>query len=146
MFESDYSDPVNIGSDEQVSINQMLEIIEGISGVKKLDRDYLLDKPKGVLIQSIVEDGSAADADIKPMDIIIKVDDREVNQPNELQSYVASKRAGEKVVLTLFRDGDMITRTVTLKSKDGEETVASSKETKEPEEKKEVENSKRAKS
>ncbi len=91
------------------------------------------------LIQSIVEDGSAADADIKPMDIIIKVDDREVNQPNELQSYVASKRAGEKVVLTLFRDGDMITRTVTLKSKDGEETVASSKETKEPEEKKEVE-------
>ena len=26
----------------------MLEIIEGISGVKKLERDYLLDKPKGV--------------------------------------------------------------------------------------------------
>ena len=48
LFESDYSDPVNIGSDEQVSINQMLEIIEGISGVKKLERDYLLDKPKGV--------------------------------------------------------------------------------------------------
>jgi serine protease Do len=98
-----------------------------------------LDKPKGVLIQSIVENGSAADADIKPMDIIIKVDDREVNQPNELQSYVASKRAGEKVVLTLFRDGDMITRTVTLKSKDGNETAASSKETKKPEEKKEIE-------
>ena len=34
LFESDYSEPVNIGSDEQVSINQMIEIIEGISGIK----------------------------------------------------------------------------------------------------------------
>ncbi len=48
LFESDYSGPVNIGSDEQVSINQMIEIIEGISGVKKLNRIYQLDKPKGV--------------------------------------------------------------------------------------------------
>ena len=30
LFESDYSEPVNIGSDEQVSINQMIEIIENI--------------------------------------------------------------------------------------------------------------------
>mgnify|MGYP001202280213 CR=1 FL=1 len=48
LFESDYSDPVNIGSDEQVSINQMIEIIEGISGTEKLERIYQLDKPKGV--------------------------------------------------------------------------------------------------
>ena len=48
LFESDYSKPVNIGSDEQVSINQMIEIIEGISGIKKLNREYQLDKPKGV--------------------------------------------------------------------------------------------------
>jgi len=48
LFESDYSDPVNIGSDEQVSINQMIEIIEKISGIEKLEREYQLDKPKGV--------------------------------------------------------------------------------------------------
>ena len=48
LFESDYSDPLNIGSDEQVSINQMIEIIEDISGIKKLERVYQLDKPKGV--------------------------------------------------------------------------------------------------
>jgi GDP-D-mannose 3',5'-epimerase len=48
LFESDYSDPVNIGSDEQVSINQMIEIIEEISGVDTLKREYQLDKPKGV--------------------------------------------------------------------------------------------------
>ena len=48
LFESNYSEPVNIGSNEQVSINQMIEIIEEISGVKKLEREYQLDKPKGV--------------------------------------------------------------------------------------------------
>ena len=48
LFESNYSNPVNIGSDEQVSINQMIEIIEDISGTKKLERIYQLDKPKGV--------------------------------------------------------------------------------------------------
>tara|TARA_B100000989_G_scaffold294175_2_gene272808 strand:+ start:34912 stop:35922 length:1011 start_codon:yes stop_codon:yes gene_type:complete len=48
LFDSNYSEPVNIGSDEQVSINQMIEIIEDITNTKKLKRVYQLDKPKGV--------------------------------------------------------------------------------------------------
>jgi nucleoside-diphosphate-sugar epimerase len=48
LFESDYSNPINIGSDEQVSINEMIEIIKKISGVSKINKNYQLDKPKGV--------------------------------------------------------------------------------------------------
>ena len=48
LFESDHSDPINIGSDEQVSINQMIGIIEDISETNKLNKNYQLDKPKGV--------------------------------------------------------------------------------------------------
>ena len=48
LFESNHSDPVNIGSDEQVSINQMINIIEEISNTKSLELEYQLDKPKGV--------------------------------------------------------------------------------------------------
>ena len=48
LFESDYSEPVNIGSDEQVSINQMIGVIEGISGGGEFKKNYQLDKPKGV--------------------------------------------------------------------------------------------------
>jgi len=48
LFESDYSEPINIGSDEQVSINQMIDIITEIAKIKKLDKNYQLDKPKGV--------------------------------------------------------------------------------------------------
>ena len=48
LFESNHSDPINIGSDEQVSINQMIEMIESISGVSSFNKNYQLDKPKGV--------------------------------------------------------------------------------------------------
>ena len=47
LFLSDSSDVYNIGSEEQVSINQMIEIIENIAGVT-LNKNYLLDKPLGV--------------------------------------------------------------------------------------------------
>jgi len=48
LFQSDHEEPINIGSDEQVSINQMIDMIEEIAGIEKLERIYLLDKPKGV--------------------------------------------------------------------------------------------------
>ena len=47
LFSSNCTDPVNIGSEEQVSINQMIEYIEEI-GNYKIEKKYLLDKPKGV--------------------------------------------------------------------------------------------------
>ena len=48
LFESNHSDPINIGSDEQVSIIQMIEMIEHISGINNLKKNYQLEKPKGV--------------------------------------------------------------------------------------------------
>ena len=47
LFSSSNSDVFNIGSEEQVSINQMIEIIEEIAGIS-LKKNYLLDKPLGV--------------------------------------------------------------------------------------------------
>ena len=48
LFNSDYTEPLNIGSDEQVSINQMIDTIQQISGSNKIEKIYQLDKPKGV--------------------------------------------------------------------------------------------------
>ena len=47
VFNSDKTDVYNLGSDEQVSINQMIDIIEDIANYK-VKRNYQLDKPKGV--------------------------------------------------------------------------------------------------
>ena len=47
VFNSQSTDVFNLGSDEQVSINQMIDIIENIAEYK-VERNYQLDKPKGV--------------------------------------------------------------------------------------------------
>ena len=47
LFHSDYSHPINIGSDEKVSINELISIVEEISGIN-LKKNYQLDKPQGV--------------------------------------------------------------------------------------------------
>ena len=47
IFNSNLTDVYNLGSSEQVSINQLIDIIEKIADYK-VNRKYLLDKPKGV--------------------------------------------------------------------------------------------------
>ncbi len=47
IMESEIHEPINLGSSELVTINQLVDIVEDIAGVK-LDRRYKLDAPKGV--------------------------------------------------------------------------------------------------
>jgi GDP-D-mannose 3',5'-epimerase len=47
IMESDILDPINLGSSELVTINQLVDVVEEIAGVP-LKRRYNLDAPKGV--------------------------------------------------------------------------------------------------
>jgi GDP-D-mannose 3', 5'-epimerase len=47
IMESEIHEPINLGSSELVTINQLVDIVEDIAGVK-LERCYKLDAPKGV--------------------------------------------------------------------------------------------------
>lgn len=47
LFESKHSGPLNVGSEEQVSINQMINLIEEIANYKVI-RKYNLNMPVGV--------------------------------------------------------------------------------------------------
>jgi nucleoside-diphosphate-sugar epimerase len=47
LMNSDFSEPINIGSEEMVTINQMIEILSKISN-KKVTRKHKLDAPTGV--------------------------------------------------------------------------------------------------
>jgi nucleoside-diphosphate-sugar epimerase len=47
ITQSDIIDPINLGSSELVTINQLVDIVEEIAGVK-LERRYNLSAPKGV--------------------------------------------------------------------------------------------------
>jgi len=47
IMTGDYADPLNLGSDQLVTINQLVDMVEDIAGIK-LKRRYKLDAPKGV--------------------------------------------------------------------------------------------------
>jgi nucleoside-diphosphate-sugar epimerase len=47
IMHADIEEPINLGSNELVTINGLVDIIEDIAGIK-LDREYDLTKPKGV--------------------------------------------------------------------------------------------------
>ncbi|MBN1302000.1 MAG: Do family serine endopeptidase [Melioribacteraceae bacterium] len=122
--------PINLARSVAEDLIANGKVSRGYIGVRieEVDADLAkavgLDSPRGVIIQDVVEDGAASGKDIKAGDIILKIDEKVIDQANQLQAYVATRRAGDDVNLTLFRDGKEITRTVTLKGRDDdEETV-----------------------
>ncbi|MDD9946265.1 MAG: NAD-dependent epimerase/dehydratase family protein [Myxococcales bacterium] len=47
IMDSDILEPINLGSNELVTINGLVDIVERVAGIE-LERDYKLDAPKGV--------------------------------------------------------------------------------------------------
>ena len=47
IMDSDILEPINLGSSEMVSVNQLVDMVEDIAGIK-LKRSYDLSAPKGV--------------------------------------------------------------------------------------------------
>lgn len=123
--------PVNLAKSVATDLIANGKVSRGYIGVQISEVDAStakavgLSEPKGVIVQDIVKGGAASREDIKEGDIILKIDDQETNLPNELQSYIASKRAGSSVKLTIFRDGKQIERYVTLKARDESNETAS---------------------
>lgn len=131
--------PINIAKVVAEDLISSGKVKRGYIGVRieevnaALAKAVGLDKPQGIVIQQVMDDGAASKEDIKAGDIIIDVDGREINKPNQLQSYVASKRAGDEIVLNIFRDNNYISRSITLKAReeDDVETVAKNNKHKE---------------
>ncbi|MBK8946394.1 MAG: Do family serine endopeptidase [Ignavibacteriae bacterium] len=118
--------PINIAKSVAQDLIENGEVSRGYIGVSITEVDAAtakaigLEKPMGIMIQNVVEDGSAASEDIIAGDVILEIDGKAVDKPNQLQSYIATKRAGTEVHLTLFRDGKKINRDVVLKARNNE--------------------------
>ena len=101
----------------------------GIQGGSVKDYvDYMKDQEKevqdygtmeGVRIDKVVEDGAAADADLKSEDVITTVDGKKVKTMGDLQAIIAQKRPGDKVTVKYLRNKKEKTATLTLKNEQG---------------------------
>ncbi|MFI8913383.1 trypsin-like peptidase domain-containing protein [Streptomyces sp. NPDC053513] len=68
---------------------------------------------------SVTAGGPAAKAGLRPGDVITKVDGQRVHNGEELIVKIRAHRPGDKLELTLSRDGKELTKTLTLGSSQG---------------------------
>lgn len=93
----------------------------GISGTN-LDSDvaasFQIDLAQGAFVSQVMADSSAEKAGLKSGDVIIGVDGNKIKTFDELRSKVASKGAGKKIKLKIYRDGETMELPVVLGSAD----------------------------
>lgn len=85
----------------------------------ELARQYDLSVNQGAYIynqssEAVLKGGPADKAGVKNGDVIQKVNDRTVGKNGGFSSLIGQYRPGEKVTLTILRDGSTITKEVTL--------------------------------
>lgn len=66
-----------------------------------------LDITQGVLIESLVDGGSAQYAGLQPKDIIVKVDNHDIKSVPELQEVVGRAKTGDELHITINRQGKL---------------------------------------
>jgi serine protease DegQ len=73
-----------------------------------------LDQARGVVVLSVVGGGPAAQAGLRPGDVIVRLDDANVDTVEDLFGELRQRRPGSQVRLTFVRDGRERQATVTL--------------------------------
>jgi serine protease Do len=131
----------NVGIGFAIPSEQAIPIIDTLRKGQTVKRGYLgiqisplsedmadslgLPKNHGEFVQG-VEPGKAADqAGIKPGDVIVRVNNREVTPDETLSFIVGSLAIGSKVPIELVRSGKHVTVTATVAQRPPEEQLAS---------------------
>jgi len=103
--------PINVAKEILPQLRSRGRVIRGWLGVsiqpvtEALARSYHLKEAKGAIIADVT-DGSPADkAGLKPDDVVIGVDGREVRDNSDLTSYIASRPPDSTVHLKILRNG-----------------------------------------
>ncbi len=78
-----------------------------------------LDRPLGVIVSEVYEDGPADDAGLRRGDLVLTIDGREVFDERGLKFLAATKSPGEDVTLEVLRGGDEETLDVRLAAPPG---------------------------
>jgi serine protease Do len=117
--------PINVARDAVAQIIETGSVQRGFLGITMnridLDEDardyYGLPDANGVLITEVQPEMPADKAGVRSNDIVRKVDGQGVRDRNDLLSKIATRRPGETVELTVFRNGKTLDIPVTLTSR-----------------------------
>ena len=70
--------------------------------------------PEGAVVSSVVEGGPAASAGVKANDIIVSASGKTVKNYDQLVSVIRQHKVGDKMPISVYRDGKYLNLTVTI--------------------------------
>ncbi len=111
-------DLMNFGTVQRAYLGIFINNLDG-NRAKEMQVDFA----EGVVVDSLVENGSAAASGILAKDIILAIDGKQVKAVPELQELIGRKRPGDEVNVTVWRKGSKKNVTVTLKNREGNEAI-----------------------
>ena len=110
-----------------IPINDVRSIVESIIEKGYISKPYigvsvsdvsqqtqLYGIPAGAAVQSLTEDGPAAEAGLQIGDIITKINDTDITGSNQLVELVADAQVGDVLALTVYRQGSTLTLNITV--------------------------------
>lgn len=122
--------PVNIVRKVMEDLREYGQVQRGIIGVqiKNIDSDmaekFDLAKLDGAFVTGTIAGGAAEAAGIVPGDVITKVNATSIKGSAELQEEIGTYRPGDKVQLTVVRDGETRLMDVVLRDREGKTTLS----------------------
>jgi Do/DeqQ family serine protease len=114
--------PVSIVKKVVADLMEYGKVQRGVLGVtirdvnSELAKEMELGITQGAYVVEVIEDSGAEDAGIKKGDVIISVNGEEITKVSELQEKISRYRPGDKVNVTVIRDGKKKEFIVTLRN------------------------------
>ncbi len=111
--------PINIIKESLKNFNQNGQFNRPYLGIayKTLSRDVAIlnNVPQGAYVQDVVEGSPAQKAGLQTGDIVIKIDGKNIDgKSNEVAQVIASKKIGDIVTLSIWRERKTLEITATL--------------------------------
>jgi serine protease Do len=97
------------------------KVVRGFIGIKmgeltpELAQEFKAPNTSGVLVEDVFEKTAAADAGLKPGDIIVEINGKPTKEPRTLKLMVGEMAPGSKVAIKVLREGKERTFNATLK-------------------------------
>lgn len=97
--------------------------IEPVELTNKNAKDLNVKLEQGIYVNNVPDNGAAKAAGVKKGDVILKADGVLMRSEAKFRELIGRKRPGEKVVLTIDRNGSVKDYTVTLRNNSGGEDL-----------------------
>ena len=113
--------PSNIAKKVVEDIMEFGNVQKGLLGIKGGDinpeaaTELGIDDVEGVYVSEVTDESGAEEAGMQKGDIIKQIDNIAIHKFSELSGYLSSKRPGDVVEVLFERDGNSMSKNVTLK-------------------------------